>query len=79
MGLANFYRRFVKGFAAVAKPLTDLTRKDCKFAWEAEHEAAFRALKKALMEAPVLQVYDEKQPHEVWVDALDYAVGAVLV
>ena len=34
MGLANFYRRFVKGFTAIAKPMTDLTRKDKDFTWE---------------------------------------------
>ena len=79
MGLANFYRRFVKGFAAIAKPLTDLTKKAIEFKWEAEEEAAFEALKKALTMAPILQVFDEEKPHEVWVDALDYAVGATLV
>ena len=41
LGLANFYRRFVKGFAAIAKPLTDLTRKDKDFTWGTEEEAAF--------------------------------------
>ena len=75
MGLANFYRRFVKGFAAIAKPLTDLTRKAIEFKWEATEEAAFEAL----TTAPILQVFDEEKPHEVWVDASDYAVGATLV
>ena len=41
LGLANFYRRFVKGFAAIAKPLTDLTKKDRDFTWGTEEEAAF--------------------------------------
>ena len=79
MGLANFYRRFVKGFAAIAKPLTDLTKKDRDFTWSDEEEAAFRKLKEALTSAPILQVFDEDKPHEVWVDASDYAVGATLV
>ena len=79
MGLAKFYRRFVKGFGAIAKPLTDLTKKAIEFKWEAREEAAFKALKKALTMAPILQVFDEEKPHEVWVDALDYAVGATLV
>ena len=78
MGLANFYRRFAKGFAAIAKPLTNLTKKAIEFKWEATEEAAFEALKKALMTAPILQVFNEKS-HEVWVDALDYTVGATLV
>ena len=39
--LANFYRRFVKGFTAIAKPLTDLMRKDKDFTWGSEEETAF--------------------------------------
>ena len=79
MGLANFYRRFVKGFAAIAKPMTDLTKKDRDFTWGKEEEDAFQKLKDALTSAPILQVFDEDKPHEVWVDASDYAVGATLV
>ena len=77
--MANFYRRFVKGFAAIAKPMTDLTKKDRDFTWSNEEEAAFRKLKEALTSAPILQVFDEDKPHEVWVDASDFAVGATLV
>ena len=79
MGLANFYRRFVKGFAAIAKPLTNLTKKAIEFKWETTEEAAFVSLKKALMMAPILQVFEKEKPHEVWVDVSDYAVGATLV
>ena len=77
--MANFYRRFVKGFAAIAKPMTDLTKKDRDFTWSNEEEAAFQKLKEALTSAPILQVFDEDKPHEVWVDASDYAVGTTLV
>ena len=77
--MANFYRRFVKGFAAIAKLMTDLTKKDRDFTWDTEEEAAFQKLKKALTSAPILQVFDEDKPHEVWVDASDYAVGTTLV
>ena len=79
MGLANFYRRFVKGFAAIAKLMTDLTKKDRDFTWSSKEEAAFRKLKEALTSAPILQVFDKDKPHEVWVDASDYVVGATLV
>ena len=79
MGLANFYRRFVKGFAAIAKPMTDLTKKDRDFTWNTEEEAAFQKLKEALTSAPILQVFDKDKLHEVWVDASDYVVGAMLV
>ena len=67
------------GFAAIAKPMTDLTKKDRDFTWSNEEEAAFQKLKEALTSAPILQVFDEDKPHEVWVDASDYAVGAMLV
>ena len=77
--MANFYRRFVKGFAAIAKPMTDLTKKDRDFTWSTEEEAAFQKLKEALTSAPILQVFDEDKPHEVWVDASDYVVSAMLV
>ena len=69
----------MKGFAAIAKPMTDLTKKDRDFTWGNEEEAAFQKLKEALTSAPILQVFDEDKPHEVWVDASDYAVGATLV
>ena len=69
----------MKGFAAIAKPMTDLTKKDRDFTWNTEEEATFQKLKEALTSAPILQVFDEDKPHEVWVDASDYAVGAMLV
>ena len=77
--MANFYRRFVKGFAAISKLMTDLTKKDRDFTWSTDEEAAFQKLKEALTSAPILQVFDEDKPHEVWVDASDYAVGTTLV
>ena len=69
----------MKGFAAIAKPMTDLTKKDRDFTWSTEEEAAFQKLKEALTSAPILQIFDKDKPHEVWVDASDYTVGAMLV
>ena len=69
----------MKGFAAITKLMTDLTKKDQDFTWSTEEEAAFHKLKEALTSAPILQVFDKDKPHEVWVDASDYAVGATLV
>ena len=77
--MANFYRRFVKGFAAIAKLMTNLTKKDRDFTWGTDEEATFQKLKEALTSAPILQVFDKDKLHEVWVDASDYAVGATLV
>ena len=47
--------------------------------WGTEDKAAFTKLKVALTSAPILQVFDEDKLHKVWVDASDYAVGAMLV
>ena len=69
----------MKGFTAIAKPMTDLTKKDRDFTWGTEEEAAFQKLKEALASAPIMQVFDEDKQHEVWVDTSDYAVGATLV
>ena len=79
LGLANFYQRFIKGFAGIAQPLTDLTRKNMPFQWGHDQDTAFEALKHALTKAPILQVYNDELKHKVWVDASDYAVGATLV
>ena len=79
LGLANFYHWFVRRFADIAHPLTDLTRKDIEFVWSAECAALFEMLKMALTTAPVLQVFDDAKPSELWVDASQFAVGATLV
>ena len=69
----------MKGFAGIAKPMTNLMRKDKDFTWGTEEEATFNKLKEALTSAPVLQVFNEDKQHEVWVDASDYGNGATLV
>ena len=79
LGLANYYRWFVKGFAQIALPLTNLTCKSQDFAWSEACEQLFRALKQQLIETPILQVYDDSLPIAVWVDASDFAIGATLV
>ncbi|GBG76874.1 hypothetical protein CBR_g23089 [Chara braunii] len=54
LGLASYYRRFIKGFAGIAKPLTNLLKKEEQLIWTPESEVAFQALKEALKSAPVL-------------------------
>ena len=54
LGLCNYYRRFCKNFAKVAKPLTDLTRKSVEFVWDESCAEAFTAMKALLTTAPVL-------------------------
>ena len=45
LGFVNFYRRFIEGFAGIARPLHDLTRKDIVWTWDLEHDTVFEALK----------------------------------
>lgn len=78
LGLANFYRRFVPGFAEKARPLTNLTRKDCQFTWSNGTQKAFDDIKHALINAPVLLVADPSQPFILETDASEFACGAVL-
>jgi transposase InsO family protein len=79
LGLANYYRRFVRNYSRVAAPLTALcTPKITDWPWKEEHEAAFQALKSALITAPVIHPPDLTQPFTVTTDASKFAVGAVL-
>jgi len=58
LGLANFYRRFIEGFAMVARPLHDLVKKGKKWEWMDRQEEAFRELKKRFTEELVLAASD---------------------
>ena len=59
LGFSNYYRRFIKDFATVAKPLHELTKKDEEFAWNEKRQEAFEKLKEALTSAPVLVPSEE--------------------
>jgi hypothetical protein len=78
LGHAGFYRRFIKDFSKITKPLTHLLQKDVAFDFDEKCLAAFWTLKNALVSAPIIQPLDWSQPFEIMCDASDYAVGAVL-
>jgi hypothetical protein len=78
LGFANFYRRFVMGYSAIAAPLTELTKKDKEFEWTTAAQGAFDRLKQAFTRAPILLTFDPEKPIVVETDASDYALGAVL-
>ena len=71
LGLVGYYRKFIKGFAKIAKPLTLLTRQQVKFEWTPEEHTAFLHLKEAIVQAPILHYPDPDKRYIVYTDALD--------
>jgi hypothetical protein len=78
LGLAGYYRRFVKGFSTIAAPLSELVKHDKKWEWSAVQQKAFDALKDALTNGPTLILPDERLPYVVSTDASGFAIGATL-
>ncbi|PNX92266.1 retrotransposon-related protein [Trifolium pratense] len=78
LGLAGYYRRFVKDFGKIAKPLTDMLKRD-SFLWSSESTAAFTELKQALISAPLMRLPDFSQKFVVETDASGKGIGAVLM
>ncbi|WVZ89514.1 hypothetical protein U9M48_035906 [Paspalum notatum var. saurae] len=74
---AGYYRRFIKDFSKIAKPMTALTRKNAKFAWSPKCEEAFGTLKKLLTSAPVSAQPDITKPFDVYCDASGSGLGCV--
>lgn len=77
LGLAGYYRRFVRQYASVAGPLTDLLKKDA-IGWTERQQHAFEALKSALGSAPVSSLPDFSKEFHVETDASGIGAGAVL-
>ena len=78
LGLANYYRRFVKGFAHIAAPLNDLLNKDTPFRWTKECQLAFDQLKAALTSPPILMFPDFDKQFILSTDASEEAIGYIL-
>ncbi|XP_026830969.1 uncharacterized protein LOC113563505, partial [Ooceraea biroi] len=78
LGLAGYYRRFIPEFSKIAKPLTELLKKDRPFVWESPQAVAFATLQNFLCTEPILQYPDFTQPFILTTDASGYAIGGVL-
>ena len=78
LGLVGYYRKFIKNFTKIAKPLTLLTRQKGKFEWTPTHHEAFLQLKDSIMQAPILQYPNPSKRYIVYTDASDDACGAQL-
>lgn len=78
VGLCSYFRRFVRNFAEVARPLTDLLKKDVPFEWGPDQGTAFSQLITLLTTPPILAHFDPSAPTEVRTDASGYGIGAVL-
>ncbi|WVZ94516.1 LOW QUALITY PROTEIN: hypothetical protein U9M48_040397 [Paspalum notatum var. saurae] len=79
LGLAGYYRRFIKDFSKIAKPMTSLTKKNASFTWGPKCEEGFQELKKLLTTAPVLAQPDVTKPFDVYCDASGQGLGCVLM
>ncbi|KAL1562798.1 hypothetical protein AAHA92_05333 [Salvia divinorum] len=79
LGLASYYRRFVKGFLIIAKPITNLLQKNVHFNWSDECQISFEKLKTILTEAPVLVQPESGKEYTVFSDALHNGLGCVLM
>ena len=78
LGFANFYRRFIRDYSKMVRPLTELTRKDTPFVWSQDCQTTFDTLKKWFIEEPILQIPNQDKPFQIECDASKVATGAVL-
>jgi hypothetical protein len=78
MGLAGYYRRFIKGFSKIAIPITSLQKKGVKFEWTSKCEESFQQLKDILTSVPILKIADLDEDFVVCTDACKEGLGGVL-
>jgi hypothetical protein len=79
LGLAGYYRRFISNFSKIAKPITDLLKKEEKLIWNIERDEAFQTLKKLLSTSPMLAQPDIVKSFDIYCDASGTGLGCVLM
>jgi hypothetical protein len=79
LGLAGYYRRFIKDFSKIPKPMTKLLEKNKAFEWTAECQASFEELRKRLTSAPVLVLLDLTKKFDIYCDASRRGLGCVVI
>ncbi|KAJ0795740.1 putative nucleotidyltransferase, Ribonuclease H [Helianthus annuus] len=79
LGLAGYYRRFIKDFSKIAQPLTSLTQKNTTYSWGTKQEEAFQLLKQKLCSAPILSLPEGTEDFVVYCDASIQGLGCVLM
>ena len=78
LGLFSYYRKFIKDFSRIAKPMLTLLKKDAPFSWTEKQQNAFDRLKEMLVKAPILGYPDFEKPFIIYTDASGIGLGAVL-
>ncbi|GKE16624.1 putative reverse transcriptase domain-containing protein [Tanacetum coccineum] len=79
LGLTGYYRRFIKGFSKIAKPMTKLTQKKVKFDWGDKAETTFQLIKHKLCSAPILALLEGNEDFIIYSDASIKGLGDVLI
>ena len=79
LGLVRYYRKFIKGFTKITKPLTLLTKQQVKFEWTSVHHTAFLHLKEVIVKTPILHYHNPDKKYIVYTDASDDACRAQLL
>ncbi|KAE9125930.1 hypothetical protein PF007_g6166 [Phytophthora fragariae] len=79
LGLANYLHKYSANYAEMARPLTNLLKKDAVWSWISEAKQAFEAIKSSHQSAPILALPDEERPFSVVCDASDFAIGCALL
>ncbi|CAK1583105.1 unnamed protein product [Parnassius mnemosyne] len=79
IGLTSYFRKFIRGFAEIARPLTQLTKKNIEWNWGPDQESAFQTRKERIVVRPVLGIYDRRARTELHTDASKLGLGGILM